>query len=179
MSRRYEPPEYQSFGRLSEKTDAYAYGIVLLELLTGRGPMQAMQLRMVSRTALGKHPFAFSYPASCILLRIAHRTAFKPHTQDEPDLFTHMEGKYLDRHAGRWPPGTAQAVVEVCQGCMQYDVHSRLTVKQALPRLLAACSASGVRVPSDEAGTTVPPDSRSRSAVDAKVDGVDVDCLFE
>ena len=57
-----------------------------------------------------------------------------------------MERKYLDGLAGQWQPSAAQAAIEVCQGCMQYNVHSRLSVKQVLPRLLAACSASGVRV---------------------------------
>ena len=66
--------------------------------------------------------------------------------QDEPDLFTDMEGKFLDGLAGQWQPSAAQAAIEVCQGCMQYNVHSRLSVKQVLPRLLAACSTSGVRV---------------------------------
>ena len=75
--------------------------------------------------------------------------------QDEPDLFTHMEEKYLDGHAGQWQPSAAQAVIEVCQGCMQYDAHGRLTVKEALPRLLAACSASGVRVPDAAASVSV------------------------
>jgi hypothetical protein len=31
----YMPAEYENFGELSEKTDAFAYGIVLLELITG------------------------------------------------------------------------------------------------------------------------------------------------
>ena len=32
------PPEYIQYGHVSAKTDTYAYGVVLLELLTGRPP---------------------------------------------------------------------------------------------------------------------------------------------
>ena len=38
------PPEYTSFGIVSEKTDAYSYGMVLLEILTGATPRQVCQL---------------------------------------------------------------------------------------------------------------------------------------
>ena len=35
----YCAPEYASSGRLTLKTDIYSYGIVLLELITGRGAL--------------------------------------------------------------------------------------------------------------------------------------------
>jgi hypothetical protein len=75
--------------------------------------------------------------------------------QDEPDLFTDMESKYLDEHAGQWPASSAQAVIDVCEGCMQYETHSRLTVKQALTRLLAACSMSVGSMPNSAAVAAV------------------------
>lgn len=42
---RYLAPEYFMYGKVNEKIDVYAYGVVLLELLSGRKPISTNCLK--------------------------------------------------------------------------------------------------------------------------------------
>lgn len=39
----YMAPEYMMYGRVDEKIDVYSYGVVLLELITGKAAIQTNQ----------------------------------------------------------------------------------------------------------------------------------------
>ena len=49
---RYVPPEYTTHGIFNEKTDVFALGVVLLELLTGRRAIDGRNLSLVTWVCL-------------------------------------------------------------------------------------------------------------------------------
>jgi len=51
----YLPPEFFMHGIVDEKTDVYAYGVLLLELITGRQALDSSQRSLVMWVCLVKH----------------------------------------------------------------------------------------------------------------------------
>ena len=97
----YMPPEYIQSGRVSTKTDTYAFGVVLLELLTGKPPFDP-QTRETLVNELSP------------ILALA----------DPSRLFV----PYLDGRAGDWDARGACALASLADRCADMRVEHRCTV---------------------------------------------------
>ncbi|CAL4916588.1 unnamed protein product [Urochloa decumbens] len=108
-TRGYAAPEYVATGRLSVKADVYSYGVVLLELLTGR-------------RALDK-----SKPASEQNLVDWAR----PYLRDKRRLYRIMDSKL----GGQYPKKGAHAVASIALQCIGNDAKARPAMSEVLEKL--------------------------------------------
>ena len=121
----YMPMEYMQSGHVSEKTDTYAFGVVLCELLTGKPPVDRTTREML---AAQMQPL-LEQPEAALL----------------PQL--------LDARAGTWPSsgGGAMALARIAQRCIQPLAHKRCTVRD----VIGAVDALAGRAPTPPHHTTV------------------------
>ena len=102
----YMPLEYLQSGHVSEKTDAYAFGVVLLELLTGEEPADSATGDMLTQRL---------------------HAPLQDAARELPRL--------LDASAGEWPLPQAVAVGGVASRCIEVIAMERCDVHDVLPTL--------------------------------------------
>ena len=102
----YIAPETYQLGQVSAKTDAYAFGVVLLELLTGRPPSDK-----TSR------------------LSVADKMAV---VLDDPEK---LLPAVLDKQAGEWRLEAALRLADVARRCLEHHNSRRCTVADVRPEL--------------------------------------------
>jgi serine/threonine protein kinase len=101
----YQPPEYKGQGHVSEKTDTYAFGVVLCELLMGKPP---------------------SDPDSGEMLAMAMYEEFR-HDSIERELPPLLAGG-----AAAWPLPRALALGSIARRCIDNAVSKRCTISDVL-----------------------------------------------
>jgi len=123
----YMPCEYLQFGHVSEKTDAYAFGVVLLELLTGKPPANKVTREL-----------------------LAYDMA--PALQQPEQLMPPL----LDAIApGGWPQAAAVALARVAARCVEQLVQSRCTMREVVGEVVALSSGAHAISGNPRAGAAV------------------------
>ena len=102
----YQPPEYTGKGHVSEKTDTFAFGVVVLELLTAMPPSN-------------KATNEFLYEELSLMLETPGKAL--------PPL--------LDKRAGKWPRKKALALAKIAAQCLEMLVRKRCAVREKLVEL--------------------------------------------
>ncbi|KAH9606830.1 hypothetical protein KSS87_001140 [Heliosperma pusillum] len=106
----YAAPEYVATGRLSAKSDVYSYGVVLLELLTGR--------RAVDKSKVTDEQNLVDWA--------------KPYLGDRRKLFRIMDTKL----EGQYPQKAAFKVASLAVQCLDPEPRSRPKMSEVLEELV-------------------------------------------
>ena len=120
----YMPPEYLQCGHVSEKTDTYAFGVVLLELLTGEAPFDRARGEMLSSKMY--QPLKDAERGG----RGGGAAGVLP-----PLLDARLGGGGGGKGGGKWPLPRAAALGRIARRCIEMMAAQRCTVAEVLPEL--------------------------------------------
>ena len=119
----YMPAEYVLSGHVSEKTDTFAFGVVLLELLTGRPPFDGATDQLLRD---------FAYDMLC-----------DPAGQLPPLLDARVPfGAWATAGAEAELGGRALELCLVARKCLEMEVRVRGTMREAMPTVVALAGHS-------------------------------------
>jgi serine/threonine-protein kinase PBS1 len=117
----YMPIEYLQSGHVSEKTDTFAFGVVLCELLTGHGPV-------FDRT-------------NGVMLSVKMMVPLEHPERELAPLLDQRLGA-----GGSWPLPRAVALGRIARRCIEMDASRRCVVADVLPALNTAAGRPNVRL---------------------------------
>ena len=120
----YMPPEFVMSRRVSTKTDAFAFGVVLVQLVTAKPPV---------------HP----------VTRELLVDELDPVIEDPAGQLS----AHLDKLAGTWPDGDAEALVRIAGRCLEAKPQRRSGVIELVPeldRLAGRAALSNAPAPDDD-----------------------------
>jgi len=103
----YMPMEYLQSGHVSEKTDTYAFGVVLCELMSSKPPFNSDTCQMLA----AEMQQLLQQPVAAML----------------PQL--------LDARAGAWPRGAAVELARIARLCVSAFARERCTVRDVIHAL--------------------------------------------
>jgi hypothetical protein len=112
------PHEYSQSGQYSDKTDSYAFGVVVLELLTGLGPKQVVGMMYDDAyffSSLGEHK----------------------------DVRAESGSAGAAEAAGPWPAKLVSGLAATAVKLLEFRPRNRARVRDVLPRLKALSREHG------------------------------------
>jgi serine/threonine protein kinase len=120
------PPEYFGRGHVSEKTDAFALGIIMIELLCGSSPDQTQSTAMCAREWVDEQ---YSPAEFLQILRSQRQQA------EEAYPLGKKKANGRQGHSCEWPEAAFEELSVLALECTQPAPRRRITVCDALPKL--------------------------------------------